>query len=475
MDSTAERLDERQVVESPVKDKPKYRSLKTVESTQGYGIVAVVVCILLVSTVSMLIFVPWQQSIGGIGKIIILSPMERPQNIEAQIPARIKQWHVRDGQSVKKGQLVAELSDLDSKFLDPAQVKQIEEQKKALTARRAAAKSRQDALQKQLESLKRSQGASVPSAQVRVHQAKDRIWAAEQTLEAARQNTVTTKLNLTRLKDLFEKGLRSKRDSELSELDHTRALTDLERATALLEIAKRDQTVSVYDQDKVLADTDAAMSNIVAAMAAAQETMESTSSDIYKLEVDLQNVRKRFEQRLVYAPCSGKIVRLLRIGAGEMVDSGTVMAVIAPATEDLAAELVVSDNDAPLVAVGRPVRLQFAGWPALQFAGWPSIAVGTFGGRVVVIDAVDDGKSNYRVIIKPDTESISNGRDEPWPSSRFLRPGAEVSGWIMLDTVPLGFELWRQFNAFPPTIKPEELGLNKSTDIGKSDSKRKSK
>ncbi|MBK9771333.1 MAG: hypothetical protein IPP57_10985 [Candidatus Obscuribacter sp.] len=45
----------------------------------------------------------------------------------------------------------------------------------------------------------------------------------------------------------------------------------------------------------------------------------------------------------------------------------------------------------------------------------------------------------------------------------------------MLETVPLGFELWRQFNAFPPTVQPEGLGLTKSPDIGKSESKRKSK
>jgi hypothetical protein len=27
-----------------------------------------------------------------------------------------------------------------------------------------------------------------------------------------------------------------------------------------------------------------------------------------------------------------------------------------------------------------------------------------------------------------------------------------VVGWILLDTVSLGWELWRQFNGFPPTI-----------------------
>ena len=453
----------------------KYNSLRAVASTHGYGSIATLLAIVLLLVSFMLACVPWQQSISGLGKIIIFSPMQRPQNIESQIPARLKHWYVRDGQIVKQGELIAELSDLDPKFLDPNQAERIKGQKQALTARQYAAKSRYNALEKQLQSLKRSQGAALPSANERTQQAKDRIWAAEQSVEAARQNTVTTELNLKRIKELHEQGLRSKRDLELAELDHTRALTDLERAQAGLEVAKRDQKMAALDQVKIGADTDAAMSSILAAMAAAQETIESTSSDIYKLDIDLQNVYHRFEQRKVFAPTAGRIVRLQRVGAGETVDAGTVLAVIAPESQDLAAELTISDNDAPLIAVGRPVRLQFAGWPALQFSGWPSIAVGTFGGRVAVIDAIDDGRNNYRVIIKPDLDAIAQGTDEPWPEAKFLRPGAEVSGWIMLDTVSLGFELWRQFNAFPPTVKPEELGLHKSHEGMKSDVKRKSK
>ncbi|HIA55124.1 MAG TPA: HlyD family efflux transporter periplasmic adaptor subunit [Candidatus Melainabacteria bacterium] len=453
----------------------KYESLEAVSSRDGYGIVAILLFVILISMTLMLVYVPWQQSVSGAGKIIIFSPMERPQNIEAQIPARLRHWYVRDGQVVKRGELIAELSDLDPKFLDPEQTKRLKSQMQALTARRSAAEARHGALAKQLESLKRSQNAALPSAKERAQQAKDRIWAAEQGVEAARQNTLTTKLNLDRMKDLHEKGLRSKRDLELAELDQTRALTDLERSQAALQVAKRDATVAVLDQDKVAADTDAAMSNIAAAMAAAQETIESTSSEIFKLDIDLQNVSARLDQRKVYAPSSGKIVRLLKVGAGETVDAGMVLAVIAPETQDLAAELIISDNDAPLVAVGRPVRLQFAGWPALQFSGWPSIAVGTFGGRITVIDAIDDGRNNYRVIVKPDKEAIAKGKDEPWPDARYLRPGAEVSGWIMLDTVSLGFELWRQFNAFPPTVKPEELGLHKEPQGEKTEIKRKSK
>jgi hypothetical protein len=42
--------------------------------------------------------------------------------------------------------------------------------------------------------------------------------------------------------------------------------------------------------------------------------------------------------------------------------------------------------------------------------------------------------------------------DKPWPSLTYLRQGVRVKGWVLLDTVPLGFEVWRQLNGFPATV-----------------------
>jgi hypothetical protein len=91
------------------------------------------------------------------------------------------------------------------------------------------------------------------------------------------------------------------------------------------------------------------------------------------------------------------------------------------------------------------VRLQFEGWPAVQFGGWPSVAVGTFGGEVALVDATDDGKGKFRVLVVP-TEG------ELWPSGAYLRQGVRANGWILMEEVPLGWELWRQFNGFPPNL-----------------------
>lgn len=122
-------------------------------------------------------------------------------------------------------------------------------------------------------------------------------------------------------------------------------------------------------------------------------------------------------------------------------------------------ELWIDGNDVPLVTTNGKVRLQFEGWPAIQFSGWPSVAVGTFGGRISFVDAADNGKGKFRVVVVP-------GVGEKWPESRYLRQGVRVKGWISLKRVTLAYELWRQFNGFPPSISdPGETQSEASSKI----------
>ena len=72
------------------------------------------------------------------------------------------------------------------------------------------------------------------------------------------------------------------------------------------------------------------------------------------------------------------------------------------------------------------------------------------------MDATDDGLGRFRVLVEPDP------RDEPWPSAQYLRQGVRANGWVLLDNVSLGYELWRQFNGFPPAIAPQEPGATSS-------------
>lgn len=512
------------------------QSLGMVRSKRSGPRIAAILTIVIALIAVCLVAVPIQQTVNGYGQVIVYSAMDRPQNIEAQIPGRLVEWRVQEGNVVKKGDIIARLEDIDSKFLDTKQVTRLQEQRLALARQRQRSGGRIAQLESQRQQLTASREAALSAAEQRIRQARERekamyqtlvatrkaaqiardvaqvsagervrqaeerILQAEQAVTFAKENIKTAQFQRDRIRELFREGLRSKRDDELSELDLVRTRTELERAQAALVIAKRDKnlgrlernrtdieieraqaeieraeanlevarrdvTNAIFDRTRLEADTAGSINALSATTESARESLAKIDADTQKLDVDVENVVQRREQQVVRASRDGRVVRLLKVGAGETVKAGDVLAVLVPASEDIAVELMVNDNDIPLVSEGRQVRLQFAGWPALQFAGWPSVAVGTFAGKVSVIDAVDDGTARYRIIVRPDKELIATSKDEPWPSLSRLRPGAEATGWVLLDTVPLGYELWRQWNAFPPTVKRAPVGEKETNEI----------
>ena len=151
------------------------------------------------------------------------------------------------------------------------------------------------------------------------------------------------------------------------------------------------------------------------------------------------------------APQNGRMLRLLAAGNSTYVKAGDVLAQFLPDSEEREVMIKVNGLDAPLVHAGRKVRLQFEGWPVLQFSGWPETAVGTFGGIVEFIEPVADINGQFNVWIKEDKT------EDPWPNNNYIRIGSRVKGWILLEEVKLGYEMWRQLNNFPP-IPPLQNG-----------------
>lgn len=90
------------------------------------------------------------------------------------------------------------------------------------------------------------------------------------------------------------------------------------------------------------------------------------------------------------------------------------------------------------------------------------MAIGTFGGRIAFIDAASDNSGNFRVMVEPDP-------NEPaWPSTAYLRQGVSAKGWVLLAQVPVGFELWRQLNNFPPAVSPPPTPSKGGSDAPKA-------
>ena len=385
-------------------------------------------------------FLPWRQFIHGSGRVIAYNPLERTILIEAPLAGRVQKSHVMEGQYMRQGDLLFELADNDPNLLA-----NLQQQLQLARQRRDAAKERLEALNGQVSELERAMPLGIEAARAR--------------LEVARVSAATASQQFQRIESLFkdQRGLASQRDFELAQLDRDRTAADLTRSDVELRRTEIDLRASL---NSAMASRDSAKADFASADQAA-----------ISLEIQVNQT----QNQKVLAPRDGYIMRL-QATEGTFLRAGSPLCTLIPQTSEPRVELYVSGNDMPLIqprvsdergdviSYGSPVRLQFEGWPALQLIGWPSIAVGTFGGEVILVDPTDNGQGKFRILVGPKPDVVTRDgkaveiRD--WPENQWLRQGIRANGWVLLQEVPLWFEIWRQINGFPPLISGEEAKLD---------------
>lgn len=402
-------------------------------------VVGSIVAALVLATALALGLVPWQQSVSGTGAVVAYSPTEREQHLHAPIPGRITQWHVVEGSRVKKGDPIVEIVDVDAGYVDRLQAR-----RRAHLDRVGAADKRAQAYIEKAEAFEKARQLKVKALHLQVRRAEHALAAARQELTAAEATAETAGLHLDRHHQLVAKGLASRRDFELSQLGVAKAQAEINSRSA--KVAGAEANLIALKAEVLRADAEGG-AKVASARADAQKATAEAAyaeGDVTLVDVDLA----RQASSVVRAPVDGIILRIDGNEGGGIIKVAESLAVLVPDTQSRAVELYVDGNDAPLVRKGRRVRLQFEGWPAVQFVGWPSVAVGTFGGRVSFVDPASlDGRGRIRVLVVPDPD------DAPWPGAAVLRQKVRAKGWILLDEVRVGWELWRRVNGFPPTVE----------------------
>ncbi|MBX2914145.1 MAG: HlyD family efflux transporter periplasmic adaptor subunit [Cyclobacteriaceae bacterium] len=384
----------------------------------------------------IVLFLPWQQNIRGNGKVTALNPANRPQTVETVIAGRIQTWKVNEGQYVTKGDTIAIVSEVKEKYFDPQLLLRLREVIKSKESSLQSKDDKANALRKQISALR-------DGLRTKVAQAKAK-------LDAERVKFENAKNQFERNKKLFEAGnipLTKYQDMEYkyqgAEADYTNAQIEIERLQAeyLDKINKAES-----DLNNTLAE------------------QFDTQAELAKLRNELVNMEIRSQQYFIRAPQDGFVVKAARAGIGETLKEGDPVCTIMPQSNDVAVEMYVKAMDVPLLSKGRKVRIEFDGFPALQFSGWPSVSVGSFGGLVEVIDFVNSKPGEFRILVVPDKN------DDPWPKQ--IRNGSGTQGWVMLDDVPVWYEIWRQLNGFPPSLYEEPLDAVIQTEEPKKEKKK---
>ena len=434
--------------------KPRRSALAGAATPQIVRVLARLLFITFLAAPFALALVPWQQTVQGQGMVIAYSPVERMQVITARVSGQIRRWHVVEGTRVKMNDPVVDIEDND-----PELAARLEAQRGFLAERLVAARLEVAELTAASKAQESARDAAIQAAEANRQAARKAIEVASQAEANARFAQGFEVNRFKMFEELFNNpqfgGLESRLSRDEARMRADRATTDTDKAVAEIQRAQ----ATLLTQEALMLQADAAG---LSAVAVARSNLRKSEQNLFTIEREIQEIDnriERFKARIVLAPCDGVVFRIAAdVGqGGQYVKEGEDLCTIVPDTNDRVVELLLNGIDAPLVLAYAErtghmphVRLQFEGWPAVQFSGWPELAIGTFGGRIRQVDAASSGGGKFRVLVEPEQRLVG----DPWPDPQFLRQGNQAIGWVFLNRVPLGYEIWRRLNGFPPVLAP---------------------
>jgi adhesin transport system membrane fusion protein len=401
----------------------------------------------------IILFLPWTQNISGEGLVTTLRPDQRPQTIQSQIPGRIEQWFVREGDSVRKGDTILKISEVKSAYFDDRLVERTGDQIKAKSSSVTAYKGKISALERQVSALQNELGLKLEQTQNKLLQAKLKIKGDSIDVEAARINESIAQRQYDRTATLEKEGLKAVKDVEEKRLKLQETQAKLISAENKYLANKNDLLNAKIELSRTRATYADKISKAQSNMFTAQSSQYDTEAQVTKLENEYTNYKVRNGLLYITAPQDGLINKAIKGGIGETFKEGEELVGIMPAGSELAVESYVRPIDLPLIRIGEKVRVQFDGWPAIIFSGWPNVSYGTYGAKVVAIENFISDNGKYRILLAPDED------DHDWPTA--IRVGSGAKTIALLNDVPIWFELWRQLNSFPPNYYQPDGKNNK--------------
>lgn len=422
-------------------DESKYDSIHEVKKEKSsYRLMKWVTVFFIFLLVSL--FLPWTQNIRSKGKLTTLRPEQRPQTINTIIGGRIEQWFVKDGDFVKKGDTILFLSEVKEEYMDTMLIDRTRNQIKNKEQSVRSYGDKVSALDARIDAL--IETAELKNNQVKIKYQQVLLKIKSDSIEnlAAKKNYEIAVEQYKRFEKLYQDKLKS-----LTELE-TREVA-MQRAQATLVSSQQKLLQSRNDLIDARVELNSIQAQYRDEIAKAESDKMSALTNLYDAEVDVTKMQSqaatydiRNGMYYILAPQDGYITKILSSGIGETIKPGQEVATIMPANTELAVEMFIRPMDVPLVKIGQKVRLQFDGWPAIVFSGWPNTSYGTYGGIVFAMDKFAAADGTFRLLITPDPN------DNKWPEA--LRVGGGVNAMLLLNDVPVWYELWRNINGFPP-------------------------
>jgi len=390
----------------------------------------------------VILFLPWTQNIQSKGYVTTLLPDQRPQSIASVIGGRVEKWYVKEGDLVRTGDTIVVISEVKSEYFDPELLDRTKQQVENKQGSVQSYESKVQALDKQLSAFRDIRELKTKQAYNKLRQSKLKVVADSNDLIAFEAQLEIAKKQQKRTQELYDQGIKSLTDLEqkkvkVQELTAKVIAQENKFLTSKNEVLNAQVEISNIQSEynEKLAKTESEQ------FSALSDKFESEAT-VAKLQNEYANYEIRQGMYVIRAAQDGYVTKLIRSGIGETIKEGEEIVSIMPKNYSLAVEFYVDPVDYPLVKIGEEVRLQFDGWPAIFFSGWPNASYGTFSGKVYAMDNFISVNGMYRILVQP------NKKDRSWPEA--IRVGGGAKTFVLLNDVPIWYEMWRKLNGFPP-------------------------
>jgi hemolysin D len=328
-----------------------------------------------------------------------LTPQGKVYKVQSVAEGEIVRLLVKPGQSVKAGQLIAELDNR----LAEAEVNRLQQSlaiyklqflqtQELFNRTELEAQSRQAITLAQIH----AQEAALAKAYATAVTQEEIVTQVEADLEAS-------SARLERLKPLLEEGAIAQEqvfDVEQGWRDRQQALIQNQGE---LENALADSRR--FQAELAQQEAEAKRSELETQQRLQQLKLETTELEakINETENLLKAAQTQLQETLVYAPVNGTVSMLHIDNVGEVARLGDTLAEIAPDGAPLVLSAVLPNQEAGLVEIGMPVQIKFDAFPYQEY--------GIVSGKVLSIspDAEIDEKLGavYKVDISVDREALT--------------------------------------------------------------------
>ncbi|MBW4656502.1 MAG: HlyD family efflux transporter periplasmic adaptor subunit [Kaiparowitsia implicata GSE-PSE-MK54-09C] len=288
-----------------------------------------------------------------------LEPQGKTIRVDAPVTGTVTALRVREGQTVKAGQVLVELeSEVVQAELQQAQAK-LEGALNRLAQLELMKNEQEIAIRSQ-----RLQSQAQQTAQLaQIDQVEQRLHASRRAHSLATDRLNRDRIEVQRYETLLAEGVVPA--AKLAEIE--RMLDESQQAVnqSQAEIQQAESGIKQQQSnyDNVVRTGELTVLESERRIKELQAQILDTQADIAQTQKQIESLQFQQQQRLVKSPSDGTIFSLSLDSAGTFLQPGQAIAQIAPAEAKLIFQAQMPSSESGFLRTGLPVKLKFDAYP----------------------------------------------------------------------------------------------------------------